>query len=406
MINSIASSTLALSVAMGFELFRVATHKMEDFKSYIVAQNRRAKRFGSELITYSVVSEKDEQFKVEGPHGEQVTFTINITTVKVSGPRPKINGWELIGVLDHAAVPGTVIMKSIPGQEIPSQYRDSHGNCDHCGHNRARNETFVLKNDNGSYMEVGRTCLQDFLNQGFNTSMFDFAISWHSDMSEELESYSGGKQDYNADKIDVLVYSFASIKMYGFQKSDGNYPTKVHVAQEIFGWNKEPNKEFYDHLKANRPDYEKKAQEAIAWLENQPVNGSEYIYNLQALNSQPGIPERMFGYWVSLASTYNRYLEKQVETAPTTYSSHLGTVGGKITADVTIKSLRSVEGRYGTTDVVGMIDANGNVLTWFSTGAGSRNIEVGNKFRMTGTVKQHTVYNGVNQTLVTRAKLI
>jgi hypothetical protein len=44
----------------------------------------------------------------------------------------------------------------------------------------------------------------------------------------------------------------------------------------------------------------------------------------------------------------------------------------------------------------------GNVLTWLTA---SRTLEVGTQYHMRGTVKGYQVYQGVNQTNLTRCKI-
>lgn len=66
-------------------------------------------------------------------------------------------------------------------------------------------------------------------------------------------------------------------------------------------------------------------------------------------------------------------------------------------------STRVLSGDYGPTTLVSMIDDNGNVMKWFASG--SKDFKAGQKYRLKGTIKGHDNYQGVDQTILTRAKL-
>jgi hypothetical protein len=51
-----------------------------------------------------------------------------------------------------------------------------------------------------------------------------------------------------------------------------------------------------------------------------------------------------------------------------------------------------------------MVSAEGNVLTWFSSR--NLNLESGQQLRIRGTVKGHELYHDVEQTKLTRCKVL
>jgi len=50
-----------------------------------------------------------------------------------------------------------------------------------------------------------------------------------------------------------------------------------------------------------------------------------------------------------------------------------------------------------------MLDENGNILIWKASG--SKSFEIGSKYKLTGTVSEHSEYEGKKQTLLQRCKL-
>ena len=82
---------------------------------------------------------------------------------------------------------------------------------------------------------------------------------------------------------------------------------------------------------------------------------------------------------------------------------YLGAVGDKITATVTILSVRENDTYFGMKKIYNMEDENGNILVWFSS---SKTISwsEGQVVKMTGTIKELTEYHGVKQTVLTRCR--
>ena len=84
-------------------------------------------------------------------------------------------------------------------------------------------------------------------------------------------------------------------------------------------------------------------------------------------------------------------------------SEHVGKVKDRLTIEVAeAKLLTTVSNLYGTSYLYKFKDANGNVFTWFT----SCMIEVERKFNIVGTVKEHTTYRDVKQTVLTRCKVM
>lgn len=96
----------------------------------------------------------------------------------------------------------------------------------------------------------------------------------------------------------------------------------------------------------------------------------------------------------------------------------MGVIGERITVDVTLVSDYSYESHYGyqtqTNYIYTMRDSDGNVFVWKTTALlvnlvvddtdNSECIYKGDTMQITGTVKEHSEYNGVKQTVLTRCK--
>ena len=85
-------------------------------------------------------------------------------------------------------------------------------------------------------------------------------------------------------------------------------------------------------------------------------------------------------------------------------SEWIGEVGEKIKdLSVVLKGVYGFQGRYGYSQVVKFEDECGNALTWFT--AVNIPFEVGEKCKLSGTIKKHDQYKEEKTTILTRCKL-
>lgn len=100
--------------------------------------------------------------------------------------------------------------------------------------------------------------------------------------------------------------------------------------------------------------------------------------------------------------TYSAKIKEANEklNGATTTSKHIGAVGDKIEIEVELVRRGSFDSDFGTTYVYTFKDSEGNVLVW----------KTKNFFEVTtctvkGTIKEHSEYKGVPQTVLTRCKV-
>ena len=76
---------------------------------------------------------------------------------------------------------------------------------------------------------------------------------------------------------------------------------------------------------------------------------------------------------------------------------------------MTVTDTRLIEGDYGTSELVSMVDSEGNVLKWFATGHAKDTekdrVTVGRSYSLVATIKGHGEYRGVSETKVNRCVL-
>jgi uncharacterized protein YeeX (DUF496 family) len=98
----------------------------------------------------------------------------------------------------------------------------------------------------------------------------------------------------------------------------------------------------------------------------------------------------------SLKDDYRRYEEKK--NIPV--SKYIGEEGKRLQINVEVYNVINISRYFGNTKLHFMRDINGNELRWFSKG--EKFFKNGDKIEIKGTVKKHTEYKGVKQTILTR----
>jgi hypothetical protein len=84
-------------------------------------------------------------------------------------------------------------------------------------------------------------------------------------------------------------------------------------------------------------------------------------------------------------------------------SQHIGAVGDKVTLTITVERVIVLESQFGTNYITIARDEQGNAVTYKGrTDIGGK----GDTNTVKASVKEHTVYNGIKQTVIQRPKLL
>ena len=80
-------------------------------------------------------------------------------------------------------------------------------------------------------------------------------------------------------------------------------------------------------------------------------------------------------------------------------SRFIGEVGQRLDLTLTVDRAIPIETNYGESTMHIMLDDCGNEFIWTTA---AKVLTVGNQYNLRGTVKEHRVYRGKNQTILTR----
>jgi len=428
----------------------LATYEVPEFnltwlRAKIEKLNKTAEKLDVQPITMKVISERLREVSrtqardsveasliaIEGNAG---MMAIKVVTVEVIGEAPVLKGWKFVATLQHIADNGdsSTVIHAVPGETVPVQYRETDGRwCDHCETRRVRNDTFIVQkvsvdilNENdagyptGTYRQVGRQCLKDFIGHpkpemyadwaeslGLLDDMFRGAGADHSGLTKYERLFM--TRTYMCVVAEVIKQSgWVSGKMaYEAEERGEHLDRTSNLAATLIMSDAPAWKDF-----KVTEDSIKLADAALEWaatvlpkrVVEQPNN--DYLYNLRQVAKLEGLNYRVLGIAASLIPAYQRDTQKQVTFEDRAAQSQwVGEPGVRFQFIAQVTALRSINYQDGTTGtVIEFTDDEGNELVWFT--GGQHGFERGKTYRVKATVKRHSEFRGIKQTAINRAQ--
>lgn len=379
-----------------------------------IALIKSAARFAGKGNKDVVVVYHDDKpfFYVNGvvsdvPNGEGA---VPVYKVDVNNVDMVVGGWEYVGKISRRGiVGGRNLVFAKKGFTVPAEFYTADLDCCHCGQNRKRLDTYILRNVDGRVVQIGTACVAAYIgNDSF--AAYCERLSKLLERGEELENESrearGGSycKMYNRRTILDIALGVIAEKGYISQSRSNAYcQSTADIVKEILT--------DYDMDEAE-PDIVEKSEvpfidKAIEWaMSLSPRN--DYEQNLKTIAGSSAIGWRNIALLVSLIPSYEKATAIAKQNADKPDSQFVGVVGEKLTAVVTCRKIVSFRTNFTyrgeTSFVVIMEDGNGNNIVWKTAKQDHTVVYEGNKFEIVGTVKEHTDYKGRKQTSLTRCK--
>lgn len=381
------------------QTYKIHSSKLGKLHANLQKINNKAAKLGFDPIIVNVIGSKNIE-RVNPDTGIKVVDHYDVITV--SGTAPVIDGFEFIASIEHVNT-GNIIYK-VPGVDvdIPVEFWTASPNCVHCGIDRYRKDTFILKDDCG-IIQVGRNCLQDFIrsDSAINAiKLMDLYSAFHNSL-EEFGSGSGSFSGFNVFKYLATVNYL--ISNYGWVSSKTAFETGVRsTATEAYQiLIEETNGKSFNTL--SEFDFQT-AENAIKFVKEFEAK-SDYENNLKNIIALGYIDSKHCGFAASAILFYKRGMEKAIlDSLPKKESNYFGKVGDKIKVNAEILMTKTIESGYGFSTLIGFIDQDGNIFKWFASG--HKDVKIGDKVVLSGTVKSHSEFNGKKETLLTRCKIL
>lgn len=365
--------------------------------------NKRARKLNLPEITLAYGKAFVQERDIKG-----TIHSILVLSVEVSGPLTiSYEGWQFIATLQHLPT-GENIIRAITDQYvIPNRYRECDSNCEHCKVKRYRKDTYLVRHDNNQVMQVGSTCIKDFLGGNSPDDIVKRA-NLAAELMQFMHGASQGGVGSNDEGlfhiVEFLAQTTACIRDHGWlSKSEayrvGGKATAVWVRENF-----DPpyNSKFtFSVINDEDREFGKEAAEWVEALSDEECDASDYLHNIRAIARSGMVGWRTMGYAASIVPGYSRELLKR---QPKAISSHVGAIKVREEFDLTLKNHFSGVSAYGEYHKYVFRDDRGNVMIWKASSASD--LEEGKKYKIRGTVKAHTEYKGIKQTEINRCEVV
>jgi hypothetical protein len=395
--------------------FEIPAYNMGRLVEKMGKMQRKAEKLGVVAPQYRVV-ERVERERVHDVTQQRFPYTAFV--VEVEGIAPRLSGWHFVAKVEPTEH-GNIVKLMPEVESVPTWAYTRGMDCDHCGKQRGRKEVFIVANDKGEFVQVGRQCLADFLG-GVSPETLAARAEWDMalrELGEDRDWFGSGRGEH-VEAIEGFVATVCAVaRLEGYvsateAKADQWKDATAYVAWRMT-WDSEFTRKFAErytgHSKGEFVTDEDltRAKAALAWARGIDAGTNNYLINLRTACMADYVKEHTYGFVASVVQAYRKAMEREVERAVEVgqASEFVGVVGGKIgPIAVTIAYVKECDTAYGVSTLIKMKDEHGNDLTWFASGY--HNWEVGTKATLSGTVKKHETYRDAKQTLVTRCKLM
>ena len=375
--------------------------------------NRRLARAGIE-----------ERFEASWGEPELVTerddegrdHTVEYRRLTLNHPRISYGGWRFVASLDETEA--GMIVRSVPDADLEG-YRPETAWCDHCGTRRQRNETYLVQHEDGTVMQVGSTCMQDFLGVQ-PKGLWAIGLDLGADAESEWSGRGGGSGEMLVDTRMVIASALVASSMgRDFRPSSFEHSTSDGVKDTL--WFSGGSA---DQKAARRAAYEQaealagsaQVDEVIEAVRSM-TGDSDYAVNMRTLIEGGHSRLRHAGMLASAVKVWAKDQEFKVRESRPRKQGFLAPEGTKLNAlkaadgkpgvRATVEKAFVSESYFGYnpsySTLVIMRTEDGQTLKWQASGV--PDLENGSEIRLTGgSVKAHDNYQGVDQTAVTRVK--
>ena len=283
---------------------------------------------------------------------------------------------------------------------------------------RFRNHIYLVKNDaTGGHVQVGSTCIKDFLGWDTKPVWISTADARFDDGFGMGGAFYGGAGSPVYSTETVLAAAWACMQAYGYHKShadeDGTgYPTKYAVENVL-----EPRGTAARKVADGAAPYFAKsyAQARIIreWLLSDGFEGdSDYVTNLKAITTAENCDPHNFGYLVSGPMSWSRAMTRELQRKAAdegnaeVINEFVGTVKDRITIRVQVRAIGYTTNEWGTSTIYTLIGEDKHLYKWFASKPVLGETTDGTWYTLKATISGHDEWQGARTTKINRAKIL
>lgn len=396
------------------KVFDFASWRLDEAVTSIEKANRRLERAGIEgRFTYTV-EESVRTFKTATGerHEPWVTLTLN-------EPALSYGGYRFLAAVDKEE--GGLVTRTAPGVSLDG-WRPEEMICEQCGRKQHRGKTYIVEGEDGQRKQLGTTCVDAFLGVK-PTGLWALGFDPLADIKTSDDDEDGGTS------WERQVQPVKETLALALALSDGGKSFVSRSRAEAWGYELKPTSALIsDHLylepknEQERAERETAAQLAEQYLADGTVDRlidvvrndvdttSDWGGNLNVALNGEWVSNKQVGLLASALTVWSSHQKREAEKANPPTPGFAGPVGHKLKGSVaTVTKVRHIteydfySRRDVTKSMVVMRDAEGHEMTWYASSR--QGLEAGQRITfLSGSVKDHGEYKGVDQTKLTRVK--
>lgn len=384
--------------------FQVPEINMSWLKGRVEELNKKAHKLGTPAVVFSVLRTYVKRTK--DSEGREYDKMMN--EIAISGIAPKLAGWSFLGTIQHTE--NGNIIRVINETAIPEEYRATKRVCGHCNKDRNRKDTYLVTHEDGTFKQVGKSCLKDYTG---HISPAHLAM-----LAEFIDQLNKGEDsDYEENSrfpMEVPSNTFLRMACEAVVR-EGAYVTRKQTeithgtATSDLAWmSLFPPKGTKFIPLTNTPAGEKLFNDVVNSLLELDSNNkkTDFEHNVLMAWKKGIIERREAGILGAAVLIHEKALLKKIDLKKNADSNWVGTVKERTNFNVVVTKRLGFETSFGYMVMILMKDQAGNILVW-KTGTGfNESVSVGDELTIKATVKKHDEYQGVKQTILTRCTVL
>lgn len=410
-------------------------HRFEIPASSLDLINKRLKRaekrnpvHGLPYPTVTVVERHDRSFEVRDAlarlrGGDKDTRTVTVATavIEVDGFSAPVGEWSITGYRSLYRVRSRDgdIVRTVNSGDVPAHMETRDLCCEHCGFERNRLASYVVGKEGQEPVEVGATCIQAFLGTdmpvGYAKGLADNALIFQEIRRIADDGLLANADDIRDELETVIAVANSHVSKFGYVSTKAAYggrlPTWRAVHDDVRLY-RNPDLDDSD-VEVTMADF-LKATDIVAWvsgLEGRSASG-EFMASAREILGR-GISElKDVAVVTALVGVYYKETERDsrhaFEREVTANSRFVGVKDEKRDTLVKVRELKPYVSRFGSGEIVTMLDGSDNLMVWFTKPG--HGLLAGRTYSVVGTVARHErvtkgAYEGCAQTVLTRVKV-
>lgn len=396
------------SAAMRFDVPAIQASRV---RQLVEATNARATVHG--LTAYGLEISSPFLADYKEPYDGRIVGKRPTVTVTIFGEVPRHSGWTVVARLDHDEE-GETLLSLFPGlpdqlaQEVSGQ-RVIENFCHGCKIARHRTATYLARHDSGEYRQLGTTCVEPYTGLPIKGLEALWRFGKLKDSDWDGGSEGGIPADLRVPVEEVLRVTAAIVAQEGRFHSRAEQWAKAPTADGV--------EEYFFSRRAPMEwraaiDADTNAPATAIAVREWAIQGygslNEYRHKIGQLAKAETVAPRHLSTLVSAIAGWHRDQEKAAAERAARNSKAQGAKGERLTVTAAVTAVIELEARhYGyhaqRRRLVKFQDQEGNVYVWFSSAAHVP--DKGDEVKLTGTVKEHSTYGEVTQTVLTRCRV-